>query len=198
MAIEATLGIISAGGGIVWASWTKGIKPYIRNQKKKVRERDEKLTEIRDELRYNGGSSLKDMVFKISKKTDAIETRLDSIEENQKLSMNLQGIAFWISDEYGNCTYASPALCKVMGRSEQEIMGSNWMGWIHHDDKERVVEAWRFSIEHKAPFDEIYSYKKADGKYQKVWGTAFPRASKNNAIGGLLGKLVAVEEPTKN
>lgn len=66
--IAETIGIITTGGGGIWAAWVKVFRPYWKLQKKKSEERDKKLTEIRDELRYNGGSSLKDMVFQISKK----------------------------------------------------------------------------------------------------------------------------------
>lgn len=192
--VEAILGIIGGAGSIGWGVWKKGIQPVIKKEKKKKEEFYRKMDEMHTELRFNGGSSLKDAVFNIRDKVTVIEDRLDGIEDNQKLSMNLQGIAFWVSDENGECTYASPGLCKVMGRSESEIMGSNWMGWLHPDDKEKIVHAWEFAIKNKAPFDEIYSFKKANGKWQKVWGQAFPKIAKNNTFGGILGKLVAIEE----
>lgn len=103
--------------------------------------------------------------------------------------MNIQKVAFWESDENGHCTYASPALCKIMGRSESEIMFSNWTSWLHPDDKERVVSSWQVSVREKASFDEQYRFKKADGSWVKVWGFAFPMHK------GKLGKLFQMEEP---
>jgi len=198
MAIEAVIGVVTTAGGGLWAAWVKAIKPYLRSQKIKQAERDKKLTEIRDELKYNGGTSLKDMVLKIDTKTSRMELRLDGLEDNQKLAMNLQGLAFWESNDAGECTYVSPGLCKIMGRSESEIIGSGWLGWLHPDDKNRISEAWEYSIRNKSAFDEIYTFKRADGKWQKVWGVAFPRISRSHTFEGILGKLVAIEEPTKN
>ena len=104
--------------------------------------------------------------------------------------MNLQGIAYWISNEKGECIYASPGLCKVMGRSESEIKGNNWSGWLVPEDKHRIIEAWTFAIDNKTAFDEVYSFKRSDGSIVKVWAQSFPQVKKNNQLGGILGKLV--------
>lgn len=197
MAIE----LITGGVGLVVSvagAWTKIVRPYMRKEKAKKQEYYNKLNEIHQELKFNGGSSIKDVIFEVKNKVESIETRLDGIEENQKLAMNLQGISYWISDNEGNFIYASPALCKLMGRSESEILGNNWMAWIHGNDKDRTVEAWNFSVENKSAFDEIFTIRKPGNDWIKVWAVAFPKVSKSNAFGGVLGKLVAVEEPTKN
>lgn len=192
--ISGGVGLVAAGAG----AWRKIAIPYMRKAKAKKQEYYDKVNEIHQELRFNGGSSLKDVIFEVKNKVINIETRLDGIEENQKLAMNLQGISYWISDNDGNFIYASPALCKLMGRSESEILGNNWMAWIHGNDKDRTVEAWNFSVENKSAFDEIFTIRKPGNDWIKVWAVAFPKVSKSNAFGGVLGKLVAVEEPTKN
>lgn len=193
---QQVLGIISAGGGICWGAWKYLLKPEIKKTKAKKAEMLLKVSEIWHELRFNGGSSLKDAVFKVKDSVEKIEYRLDGIEENQKLSMNLQGICYWVSDDAGHCIYASPGLCKLLQRYESDLLGNNWMAWLHHEDKEKIVEAWSFSIENKTAFDEIYRIKRSDGLYQKVWGVAFPKTIRKN-FGGVMGKLTAIEEPEK-
>lgn len=192
MAIEATLGIIGSGGGICWSVYRYGLKPILKKERDKKDEWIKKIGEIRDELKFNGGSSLKDVVYLVKESVVKIECRLDSIEENQKLSMNLQGIAYWISGDDGGCIYASPGLCKLFGRPEAQILGNNWTSWIHPEDKNHLVESWKFSTENQSAFDEIYRVKTSDGDYIKVWGVAFPAAKKNH-FGGTLGKLVKIE-----
>ena len=193
MDIKATLGIIGTVGAGAWWAWTKLIKPAIIAEKKKKKEFYEKMNEMHQELKFNGGSSLKDVVFKIDEKVNNIEIRLDDIDQNTKLAMNLQGISFWISDESGECIYASPGLCKVMGRSESEIRGNGWMAWLHPEDKEKVVAAWKFTVDNHSPFDETYRLKKSNGKWVKVWAQAFPKI-KSTVFGGVLGKLIEIEE----
>lgn len=192
--IAEAIGIITTGGGGVWAAWVKVLRPYMKSQKKKSDERDAKIDKIANELIYGNGTTLKQVIFKIDDKISKVETRLDGLEENQRLSMNLQGIAYWVSGDSGECIYASPALCKLFSRPESQILGNNWMAWLHPEDKDHLVDAWKFSTENQSAFDEIYRIKKSDGKYIKVWGVAFPKAKKNN-FGGTLGKLTAIEEP---
>jgi len=193
--VKEILGIITAGGGIIWGGWKYGAKPLIAKNKKAKAEWIGKITEIRDELKFNGGSSLKDAVYHVKNKVDKIEVRLDVIEGNSRLSMTLQDIAFWESDHTGKCTYASPGLCKIMGRSESEIINNNWTAWIHPEDKDKVIHAWAISVNEKSAFDEIYRYKKSDGFWVKVWGVAFPMI---NVYGGKMGKLVQIEQPYKD
>jgi len=171
------------------------INPILKKEKDRKDIDRKKLADIHSELRFNGGGSIKDAIFDLKKTTQNINFRLDGIEENQKLSMNLQGIAYWVSDNDGKCIYVSPALCKLLGRSESDIVGNNWMAILHPDDKKRIVEAWEFSIENKTPFDEIYSLKTSRNEWVKVWGVAFHKTAATNIFGGTLGKLTAVEHP---
>lgn len=186
-------GAIGAGA----TAWTKVVRPYMRRSKAKKQEYFDKLNEIHQELRFNGGSSIKDAIFELKNTTKNIELRLDAIDENQKLVMNLQGICYWVSDSSGAFVYVSPALCKLMGRSESEILGNNWMAWIHPADKENVVDSWNFSVENQSPFDEIFTIKKPGSEWIKVWSVAFPKAAKNSTFGGVLGKMALIEESVK-
>jgi PAS domain S-box-containing protein len=187
---EQILGVVVSSGGIVWAGYKHGIKPMIKKQREQKQQLVANIIEIRNELRFNGGSSIKDVVCNVSKKVDGIITRLDGIEQNHRVTMTIQGLAFWESDSEGKCTYASQGLCKIMGRSESEIKDNNWSSWLHPEDRERVMNAWQAAVEHQAAFDEIYRFKRSDGKWVKVWGFAFPMAGN-----GKLGKLVQLEEP---
>lgn len=193
---QQVLGIISLGGTICWGAWKYLLKPEIKKAKARKQEVLVKVSEIWSELKFNGGSSLKDVIYKTQKSVENIDYRMAGLEENQRLSMNLQGICYWISDEDGHCIYASPGLCKMLGRSESDLLENNWMAWVHPNDKDNVVRSWLFSVENKTAFDEIYRMKRSDGMYQKVWGVAFPKTVRNN-FGGVMGKLTAIEEPVK-
>jgi len=197
--IKATeiLAFLSGGVTLCWTAWKYWIKPEMKKSKAKKQEFRDKMNDVWSELRFNGGGSIKDAIFQVKTSVDKIEIRMDGMEQNQRLAMSLQDIAFWESDENGNCIYASPALCKLLGRSESEILQKGWTAWIHHEDKERIIDSWKSSVEDKTAFDEIYTFKKGDGYWIKVWGVAFPRVSSKNLFGGKMGKLVPIEEPYK-
>lgn len=179
--ILTALGLL--GGGFGWA-WIQIIRPAMKEAKQKKRRLYDMVTKIHHEINFNSGNSIKDIVSRI-------ESRIARLEDNQRIVMNVQNIAFWESDDNGLVTYASPALCKLVGRSESEIMGNNWVSCIDPAEKEKVFDAWNFSVETKSPFDEEYSYRREDGKIIRVWGLAFHKVEKGKLIGSL-GKLEAV------
>lgn len=196
------------GGGITgfFTVWKNIMHPIIKkrkDRKKAEKARQEaieaeyrkKIDDIHIEMQVDGNGSLKTAIFNLRDATERIEFRLEGIEESQKVSMNLQGLAYWVSGVDGDWAYVSPNLCKLVGRSESEMLHNNWKSWIRTDDKDKVISAWEFSTENKTTFDEVYHIKKADGKFIKVWATAFHKRTSSNS-GGSLGKMLLMEEHT--
>lgn len=180
-----------SGKGIAWF-WKNIVMAKITKSKRERQEILEKISAIHNEVKFNGGQSLKDAVWGLKKSVENIDTKLNGIQENQHVAMNLQGIAFWISNADGQCEYVSTNLCKLVGRNESEMMGNGWLAWVIPQDRERIHDAWNFSVENKTAFDEIYTFKKSDGSLQKVWGLAFHKKI-NGVHSGTMGKLEPVE-----
>lgn len=185
MNLKEWAGLIGSIGGGGWWVWSKIIKPRLVEEKRNKEEFRKKQKEFQEkvlyELTYAGNGSIKNAIRRIDR-------NVNRLTERQKIAMNMQNIAFWISDEKGMCIYASPELCKVMGRSESEIIGDNWSSWLIHEDKERVFEEWMFAVEHKTVFDSVHSYERSDGSTVKVWGLSLPEIVDGEQT-GRLGKL---------
>lgn len=192
---EAVATAATAGGGI-WGFWTKVAKPYMKSRKEKRDEVYNKIAEIHAELKFNGGSSIKDAVLRLERGQQTIITRLDGLDESNRVALIINGTAFWYSNEDGECIYASPGLCKVTGHNESELMGNKWISCVTHGDRKRIFDAWNFSVENRTAFDEVYTFKRADGYYQKVQALCFHKTVNDNHAGSL-GKLDAVGEPFK-
>ena len=197
MALETIATLETTGKGVSWL-WTNMIKPRMNKAKLERKEILDKVNDMHKvmikELSYNGQSSIKDAVLRIENRIDVIDTKISGIQENQYLSMNLQGIAFWVSNEQGKCTYASTNLCKMLGRTESEIMGDGWAAYIIPEDRNRVFKEWVFSVEHRSAFDSHYTFKRSDGKKQKVWGLAFHKKITETHV-STMGKIEAIGEP---
>jgi len=159
----------------------------------KEEEYRKKLDDIHKEMKMDGNGSLKTAVVNLQNGQHQILYRLDGIEENIRTSMNLQGISYWVSDENGEFIYVSPNLCKLMERSESELLGNNWTTWVCAEDKARILDAWNFSVENKSAFDEIFCVRMPNGSKNKVWSTAFPKRVKKD-MGGTIGKMVVTEK----
>ena len=193
MALETVATIEVTGKGIGWL-WNNVIKPRLYKSKLERQEILNKIKDIHSEVKYNGSTSLKDAILRIENQVYTIDTKLNGIQENQHLAMNLQGIAFWVSNEKGECEYVSTNLCKLLGRNESELLGNAWLAWVVQEDKERIFESWKFSVENKSAFDEYYTFRKSDGKKQKVWGLAFHKKIAG-IHSGTMGKLEALGDP---
>lgn len=178
------------GKGFVWF-WNNVIVAKLTRSKRERQELLDKINAIHSEVTFNGGGSIKDAIWELKKNVSVIDTKLNGIQENQHVAMNLQGIAFWISSANGECEYVSTNLCKLVGRSESEMLGNGWLAWVIPQDRERIHEAWAFSVENKSAFDEFYTFKKADGTLQKVWGLAFHKKI-NGVHHGTMGKIEAI------
>lgn len=185
---------IELTGKSAWGLWKNVIKPFLTKRSEEKKKLMQMVDSIHSELKFNGGTSIKDAIWDVKRQLVAIDTKLNGIKEDQHLAMNLQGIAFWVSNEKGECVYASTSLCKLVGRNESELMGNNWVAWLVPEDKERIFESWEFSVENKSAFDEYYTFKKADGTKQKVWGLAFHKKI-NGIHAGTMGKLEGIGEP---
>jgi PAS domain S-box-containing protein len=185
-----TISATSIGG--IYYAWQKILKPFVSKKKKERKEILSKIQDIHNELKFNGGGSIKDAIWRLENKTDKILIEIDDIKETHKIAMNVEGIPYWISDEEGRYIYASPNLCNIMGHSESEILGNNWTSVIIAEDRERIFSCWNFSVKNRTPFDEIYTFEKTDGSLVKVNGIAFHKTV-NGKHTGTLGRLEVIK-----
>lgn len=184
------------GSGVLAVFWKKLVQPYVLDVRARRNERWKKLDEIHKEMQMDGNGSMKTAVSYLKHNTDKILWRLDGLEETQKLSMNIQNICYSLADENGEWSYASPGICKLLGRSEKDLQGNNWISWVVPADKERVFHSWNFSVANVTVFDEHFLHKRADGALQQVWGLGFPKLVQGKHE-GIMVKLEAVGEPYK-
>jgi len=185
--------------------YKKAVKPWLTNRKKEIAaaaaqraEMIEGLSQlkgvietvniIKKQVMPNGGGSITDSLKRIETKFDEVDAKFDSIEENNRIFYNMQGIPFWVSDAAGLTTYVSPNLCKMIERSESELLGNQWISCLIKSDEHRISSEWKRSISEQRPFDEVYKFKGQDNDIL-VHGLAFHKKSKNGEYKGTIGTL---------
>ena len=208
MDFESTAKIIGAIIGTVttcFVFYKKVLKPWFANRKREnaiaaqqraemihglsqLRGVIETVNIIKKQVMPNGGGSITDSLKRIEKKFDEVDAKFDSIEENNRIFYNMQGISFWISDANGETTYVSPNLCKMIERSESELLGNQWISCLIKNDEHRISSEWKRSIAEQRPFDEVYKFKGQDEDIL-VHGLAFHKKSKNGEYKGTIGTL---------
>ena len=105
------------------------------------------LNEIRAELRPNGGSSLRDAINKIDKRTRNMEIAITTLQVSHEALTEVVDVPFFRAGPTGQTVYCSSALCRLAGMSSsKEYMGANWLTFVHPDDLKMVKEGWESAI----------------------------------------------------
>ncbi|ACB94018.1 PAS domain-containing protein [Beijerinckia indica] len=79
----------------------------------------------------------------------------------------------WTCRPNADCDYLSPQWIAYTGRSADELLGLNWLEYVHPDDRERAEEHWRGARDDKHPYHIDYRLRRHDGVYRwfKTRGT---------------------------
>jgi PAS domain S-box-containing protein len=127
-------------------------------------------TYVKDGVRYADG-----LVSDITARKEAEESLKQSEEKFRRLITNLPDVA-WTSDVNSRTTYISPKVSAVFGYTSEEIRERGeelWLGRIHPDDSQRVIEAYQALFAENRPFDVEYRIQHKDGHWISVHDRAY-------------------------
>lgn len=106
----------------------------------------EKIQKIEAETRVNGGSSIRDVLNRIEKRQLLQEHRIifvfDYIDE----------FGIFEADPDGNCTRCSLVFAGIFGKTQDELIGNNWINSIFHEDRDEVYHEFSEAIKQKRNF----------------------------------------------
>ena len=121
------------------------------------------LVDIKKELVPNGGTSIKDVINKLSTSMtqitgflEVMKVQSNRMEERQKSLLNSVEVPTFETDKAGLCTYGNIAYLNLVGRSLEEIKGPSWINIIHPDDRIRVQTEWNAAVEQERNFELTY------------------------------------------
>ena len=144
------------------------------------------IKEIKAELKYNGGSSLKDLISKVENRQSIQEQRLCFVLDATP------NIGVFETDETGACTKVSLGYALMAGMSQQDCLVSGWINNIHPEDRDKVYSEWKNAIEHSRPFYLKYRFG-TEGNYSEVIGKSTPITSKGK-ITSWIGVITKIKE----
>jgi len=91
-----------------------------------------------------------------------------------------------ITDIMGIIKFMSTNIEKQFGWTSKELIGLNGMEYIHPDDRERIVEAYRSLVRNQVPFTAECRYRRKDGSYIPVKVSAVNMLQDPNVDGVLI------------
>ena len=132
------------------------------------------------ELSHNGGSSIKDALQRIEGRQISNELKLiyvvDAIDQSGSFE----------TDPQGRCIKVSIGYCHLIGRNEEESLGTGWQNFLYEEDREKVSNEWQEAIENKRHF--VSTYRMISGEeVLKVFCRAYPLLNAKKEITGYFG-----------
>lgn len=173
------LGALAGGVFVVW----RVVMPYLRL----LSSLQTKLAFIEEQLRPNGGSSLRDRV-------NAIDTKLNQKDARQWALVSSMREPVWESSPEGLCLRVNPAMLALTQRSADEYLGNNWETTVHPEDRERCAAEWETAVIRRRSFDMTFRVVQRGGAVFRVEALSAPYIDLNTQkIAGWIGRYVHVE-----
>jgi PAS domain S-box-containing protein len=105
----------------------------------------------------------------------------------------LAPVGIFSTDIKGQCQYVNARWCEIAGLTPPEARGDGWVQAIHPDDRQRVGDEWRRSMESGQAFRSEYRFQTRAGNVTWVLGQAVVEARDGTAI-GYIGTITDITE----
>ena len=122
----------------------EGQKVFHDNINAKISSIEKDMADVRKELSYNGGSSMKDQINEMK----GLQEARFYTQQNQNPT------PLYNCNKVGECTFSNTALANLFGMHYTEMLGKGWLAAIGETQAEReaVYEEWISSVKNDLPF----------------------------------------------
>ena len=151
-----------------------------------VNEMKETLNTVAAELKTNGGSSLKDMVYRLDGKVDDLKARSRHKDEMSEQSI-LELDSNW------NLRYANCAFRDLVSADENELTHRNYISRIRSDERPRFMAEVRDAVENKMPLETVVNFRLNDNRYLAVRLHLSPDVRPGGELLGFFGTATTVD-----
>jgi PAS domain S-box-containing protein/diguanylate cyclase (GGDEF)-like protein len=91
------------------------------------------------------------------------QKRLRESEAQLRTLARVSPVGIFQRDTAGNCLYVNQSYTQIAGLSRDQALGRGWIEAIHHDDRHRLLEAWRRCVSERGSFELECRYRRPDG-----------------------------------
>jgi len=122
------------------------------------------------------------------------EEALQSREHNLAVIINTIPTAAWTTRPDGYCDFLNRIWLDYAGMTAEQAQGWGWAQAIHADDRKRLVEEWRSSLDSGTPVDTEARIRRFDGSYRWFMIRANPLRNENGNILKWYGTCIDIED----
>jgi PAS domain-containing protein len=141
------------------------------------------ITEIKLQLRTNGGTSLKDAINRIESKLGEVREDVSVLKGRESARMYLDAQPTFECDANGYATALNKSLLDIMGLDIDEAIGYGWLKAVKAIDQDRVQKEWEASVRNGREFNSNYTFiNQVTHKETNVHGRARIERNKEDII----------------
>lgn len=123
------------------------------------------------------------------------EDELRASEERFRLLAMNAPVGIALCDAEGRTSFVNPKICELAGGSAEEVMGFDWQEFIHPDDRQALLEAWRTDIAAgRTHSSSAFRFVRKDGSIRWASSTAALVRDVDGRPIGQIGVTVDVTE----
>jgi PAS domain S-box-containing protein len=103
----------------------------------------------------------------------------------------------WFGQPDGKIVYFNPYWYEYTGLSEKKAIGDGWIGAVHPEDRERVVESWQTAVRQGSDYELELRLQGRNGEYCWFLARSRPARDESGNVDAWLGIAVDIEERKK-
>ncbi len=120
------------------------------------------------------------------------EATLRASEERFRNMADSAPVALWVTGPDGLVSFYNRIALKFAGRTMAELEGSDWIEFVHPDDRSDCQSAFWAALAERSSFRIECRVRRADGEYRWVLCSGVPRFSPEGVFAGFLGTSVDI------
>ena len=140
-----------------------------------------------------GDGTIAEYCVDISDRKRAEEALRDS-EARFKLMADSAPVLIWINGRNG-AEFVNRAYLDFLGvRHQVDVTRYDWTAYLHPEDRDRYLSAYRQAFDKRARFDEQFRFRRHDGSYRWMRSVGQPRLSAGGELLGYVGATYDITE----
>lgn len=105
----------------------------------------DKVNTIFEEMRPNGGKSIKDIIINMHKNVSLVGERQRALMADSKEAM-------FETDSEGRCIWVNRTYTRLVQLTPIQLLGFGWHNVIYPEDKDKVISEWQKAVKDKREF----------------------------------------------
>lgn len=123
-----------------------------------------------------------------------MEEALKASEERFRIMAEAAGILVAQTDETGSAVYFNQEWLKLTGRSMQELLDEGWAEFLHPDDREDIIPAFKKAFEKREVLKKEFRFLSKGDEYRWQLAVVSPCFSPNGTFTGYVSSCVDVSD----